>query len=168
MRLLESGCRPRLFFSNSNIDSAEEFERRLENLKIVSRHFGIDEPLADPYRHDEWLSHVSQLEGYGAFPEGGERCRRCFEWNLRRTAEAAQKLNAVFATTLTVSPHKRSPLIFEVGGGISPDFLPFDFKKRDGFLNSIRLAKELGLYRQSYCGCEFSKAAANKNTPSSS
>ena len=73
---------------------------------------------------------------------------------------------------LTVSPHKVSSMVFAAGedaawgvsakecGGsaaAAPKFLPVDFKKKDGFLRSTRRAEELGLYRQSYCGCEFSR-----------
>ena len=39
---------------------------------------------------------------------------------------------------------------------------PFNFKKNNGFLNSIKLSKELGLYRQDYCGCRLSKAERDR------
>ena len=68
-----------------------------------------------------------------------------------------------FATSLTISPHKRSALIFEIGTALDPArFLAVDFKKRDGFRRSVTLAKECGLYRQDYCGCEFSRRDAEK------
>ena len=71
----------------------------------------------------------------------------------------------IFTTSLTVSPHKVSATVFAAGRAAADAssgqarFLPVDFKKGDGFLLSIRRTKELGLYRQSYCGCEFSKMA---------
>ena len=69
-----------------------------------------------------------------------------------------------FATTLTVSPHKRADVLNEIGEEISSDktvkYLPSDFKKRGGYLKSIELSKEYGLYRQNYCGCVFSAANA--------
>jgi predicted adenine nucleotide alpha hydrolase (AANH) superfamily ATPase len=61
-----------------------------------------------------------------------------------------------FATTLTLSPHKVSRIIFEIGKQF-PRFVPIDFKKQGGFLRSIQLSEEYDLYRQSYCGCEFSQ-----------
>ena len=60
-----------------------------------------------------------------------------------------------FTTTLTVSPHKDSKLIFSIGGRYSR-FEAIDFKKNDGFLKSLRISKELNLYRQNFCGCEYS------------
>jgi hypothetical protein len=81
----------------------------------------------------------------------------CFEFSLRRTDQMAARLGiAAFATTLTLSPHKVSRIIFEVGAQFSR-FVPIDFKKKGGFLRSIELSEEYGLYRQTYCGCEFSK-----------
>ena len=80
----------------------------------------------------------------------------CFRFNLERTAEKARELGIEnFATTLTVSRFKNSAKIFHEGEGLS-GFCPMDFKKKDGFSRSIVLSKELGLYRQDYCGCEFS------------
>ena len=68
-----------------------------------------------------------------------------------------------FTTTLSVSPHKHTPTLFEVGRGLDPDrFLAIDFKKNDGFTHSLQLSAELGLYRQKYCGCEFSMRRLNK------
>ena len=88
--------------------------------------------------------------------EHGERCTLCFDYNLKRTAEKARELGFdYFTTTLTVSRFKKSSVIFAVGSEF-PGFVEIDFKKKDGFSKSIRLSKELGLYRQDYCGCEFS------------
>jgi len=99
------------------------------------------------------LEHVRHLENE---PEKGARCAKCFEYNLRHTAEIADRYGYdAFCTTLTLSPHKVSRIIFEIGGQF-PKFKPIDFKKKDGFLRSIQLSKEYGLYRQNYCGCEFS------------
>ncbi len=141
-----------LYFSNSNLNSRAEFERRLAAACTLS----AAENLAlevDPYDHEGWLAKTS---AWADEPEGGRRCRQCFEWALARAAQAADALNcAQFATSLTVSPHKSSALIFEIGG-IHPKFQPWNFKKRDGYLKGIRRAQALNLYRQNYCGCEFS------------
>jgi predicted adenine nucleotide alpha hydrolase (AANH) superfamily ATPase len=91
----------------------------------------------------------------------------CFTYNLSRAARYAIKNGfTAFTTTLTVSPHKNSEQIFCVGDmlaevassqGTPLTFEHYNFKKQNGFLNSVRFAKEYGLYRQSYCGCCYSK-----------
>ena len=144
-----------LFYSNSNLDSAEEFERRLEFVKYLAEHFGAD-VVVDPYDHESWLKAV---EGFEDAPEGGDRCRRCFEYNLSRTAALAEERGENFATTLTVSPRKSSRILFEVGGKWE-HFEAIDFKKKNGYLIGRNFAKEHGFYRQNYCGCEFSRRDA--------
>lgn len=150
-RLLAEGRQVRLFYSNGNIATREEFDRRLESVKILARHFGV-ELETDEYDHAAYLAAVAGLEDE---PERGARCAKCFAFNLGRTARRAAELGFAFATTLTVSPHKDAAAIFAAGGAY-PNFEAIDFKKRDGFLRSNRIARELGFYRQNFCGCEFS------------
>ena len=157
-RLLAEGRKVRLFYSNGNLASREEFDKRLDSVKLLARHFGVDLEV-DPYDHAAYLAAVSGLEDA---PERGARCARCFGFNLGRTARRAAELGMDFSTTLTVSPHKSSAMIFAAGGAY-PHFEAIDFKKRDGFLNSNRIARELGFYRQQFCGCEFSLRAALSN-----
>ena len=100
--------------------------------------------------------------GYSNEPEGGLRCTECFRLRMERTAQVAARTgNPIFGTTLTVSPHKNYPLISALGTEIAAlygiEFLDVDFKKKNGFQRSIELSKEYGLYRQNYCGCEYSK-----------
>ena len=156
------GRSPVVFFSNSNLDSREEYEKRLAAARRLAEAEGV-RLVADPYDPASWERAVAGLE---AEPEGGARCDRCFRHNLGRAAAKAAELGfEAFSTTLTVSPHKSSPRVFAAGreaaaarpGG--PAFEARDFKKRDGFLDSVRLAKAYGLYRQDYCGCRFSRAA---------
>jgi hypothetical protein len=105
------------------------------------------------YDHDAWLA---QIKGFEHEPERGARCAKCFDFSLRRTAQMAKRLNIPeFTTTLTISPYKSSKMIFEVGSKYA-GFSPIDFKKRNGFLRSSQISREMHLYRQSYCGCEFS------------
>ncbi|MGN0852364.1 MAG: epoxyqueuosine reductase QueH [Kiritimatiellia bacterium] len=159
-----------LFFSNSNVDTAAEFEKRLEQVRRLAAADGV-EVVVDAYDHADWLEKVAS--GFEHEPEKGARCARCFRYNLARAAAyAAARGCDAFTTSLTVSPHKASRVVFAAGrdaawtvaaapcGGSAaagPAFLEVDFKKKDGFLRSLRRAKELGLYRQSYCGCEFSR-----------
>ncbi len=153
--LTETSGMVQLYFSNSNLDTAEEFARRLAAVEQLAGHYRL--PLAvDPYDHADWLETACR---WSDCPEGGERCRHCFRRVLTRSAGAMTQYGCdAFTTTLTVSPHKHAPTIFALGGEF-PGFEAWDFKKRDGFRRSLELARELGFYRQSYCGCEFSRSA---------
>ena len=151
-RLIEDGYAPVLFFSNSNIFPYSEFQKRYENLVIVAQRHSL-EVILDSYDHQEWLDWVKGLENE---KEHGLRCSRCFRFNLLRAEKKAKELSIEsFCTTLTVSRFKKSATIFSEGEDLE-GFEKIDFKKRDGFTRSVILAKELGLYRQGYCGCEFS------------
>ena len=92
--------------------------------------------------------------------ERGERCTRCFELRLRAAAEHAKANNFDhFATTLTASPHKNVELINQIGARYE-NYLPTDF--RPLFKKSVELSKKLGLYRQNYCGCRFSRLTSSR------
>lgn len=164
-RLRREGRRPTIFFSNANIAPDVEYARRLDSARKLADAMGVEFVEDDGVTHGEWLEKVAK--GYESEPEGGERCRRCFAFNLARAAAFASANGFdEFTTSLTVSPHKRSATVFEAGraaaageGGAAA-FAEFDFKKADGFLRSIALAREFGLYRQTWCGCEFSRRGA--------
>lgn len=148
-RLKERGEKGILFYSNSNLDSREEFERRLACVRQLAESEQM-ELVVDEYDHESWLQAV---KGFENEPEQGERCRHCFRFSLSRTAQFADGEN--FCTTLTVSPRKRSKVIFDIGSEWD-NFVPEDFKKRDGYRRSCEIARQSGFYRQNYCGCEFS------------
>ncbi len=151
-RLLLENREVTLFFSNSNIFPEEEFQKRLYYAEKLASHYGI-RLVRDNYEHERWLSAVKGLENE---PEKGMRCSACFRFSLENTARKAYELGiGEFTTTLTISPHKDSKQVFDAGKGME-GFSEHDFKKRDGFRRSLELSKELGLYRQEYCGCEFS------------
>ena len=160
-----------MLFANSNIDTREEFEKRLREAEKLAAVDGV-KIVALPYDHEEWLREVAA--GYEHEPEKGARCARCFRYNLTKAAEYAKAHGFdEFTTSLTVSPHKVSPVIFteavraeeSVTGvrnnpwnsDVKPHFASWDFKKGGGYDRSVKRALELGLYRQDYCGCEFSK-----------
>ena len=152
-RLADDGHEVTMLFANSNIDTREEFEKRKAEAEKLARHDGV-RFASLPYDHEEWLREVAA--GYENEPEKGARCARCFRYNLAKAAEFA-RANGIesFTTSLTVSPHKVSSMIFAALD--DPAFLKMDFKKKEGFKLSVKRAEELGLYRQNYCGCEFSK-----------
>ena len=164
-----------MLFANSNIDTREEFERRLRSAEKLAAVDGV-EIVALPYDHGEWLREVAA--GYEHEPEKGERCARCFRYNLRKAAEYARAHGFdSFTTSLTVSPHKVSAMVFAAAcdaeaavtgvrnnpwdSSAKPHFAACDFKAHGGYDYSVKRAMELGLYRQSYCGCEFSKLRWN-------
>ena len=104
---------------------------------------------------------ISTVNGLENEPEGGKRCEKCFWLRLRKTAVLAKEKGFdEFATTLSVSPHKNAQLINEIGLYLQEEYgvkyLVSDFKKQDGYLKSINLSKKYNLYRQNYCGCEYS------------
>lgn len=147
-----------VFYFNPNTEPFEEYEKRKAEQQKVCGHFDV--PFLDfDYDNQGWHDFVSGLESE---KEGGKRCEKCFFFRLKKTAEFAKEHDFdVFATTLSVSPHKNTLIVNSVGGEISKvediDFLAESFKKKDGYLRSIDLSKELNLYRQNYCGCLFSK-----------
>lgn len=146
------------FWHNPNIQPKQEHDRRLENARIVTRHFDLD-LIVGPRDEGAWLDAVAGLEDE---PEGGKRCDVCFNYRLRRTArEAAKRGIDYFTTTLTVSPYKGADRINTIGTRIAQtepvEFLERNFKKRAGFQRSVELSRQLDLYRQNYCGCLFSR-----------
>ncbi|UCB47466.1 MAG: epoxyqueuosine reductase QueH [Spirochaetota bacterium] len=156
--LLEAGYEVTLFYSNSNIFPEEEYRRRLGFVHWLGDKSGID-VIEDSYNHLSWLKAIKGLENE---PEKGKRCIKCFDYNLKQTAVISHKLRIpYFTTTLTLSPHKISKYIFEVGKKY-PGYISFDFKKGDGIKRSHLLCKEYDIYRQNYCGCEFSLEQRHK------
>lgn len=145
-----------MFFSNANIAPDAECDKRFEAAQTLAEATGTEIVRDTETTHAEWLEEVAR--GFEQEPEGGARCRRCFEFNLTRAAKFAHEHGFdQFTTSLTVSPHKRSTTVFEAGRAAGGDaFAEENFKKRDGFKRSLELSEQYGLYRQSYCGCEFS------------
>ncbi|MDO5022202.1 MAG: epoxyqueuosine reductase QueH [Eubacteriales bacterium] len=151
-----------VYFYNPNMDTEDEFNRRAKEAERFITKSGLaEECVIIPYRHEEYLSKINGLESE---PEGGGRCERCFRLRLENAARYAKEHGFLwFTTTLTISPHKNADLLNELGKEIAEtygvNYLESDFKKRNGYLRSIELAKEYELYRQDYCGCEFSLRA---------
>lgn len=151
-----------VLYFNPNIYPAEEYEHRLgEQRRIIS---------LLPTEHSVKFLEANMTTSNSSKPqramsrrrEGRSRCEKCFYLRLERTALEAKKHGFdYFTTTLSVSPHKNSQLLNRIGEEMGEKYgvrhLPADFKKREGYKRSIELSKQYGLYRQDYCGCEFSK-----------
>lgn len=154
--LKEMGYVPTVYFCNPNLDSIEEFNRRLGAQEIICKYHNVD-LIVEPYNENIFLENTRGLE---LEPEKGKRCVECITLRLKATACKAKELGInKITTSLVISPHKNFTLISELGRKIAKDleYISIDFKKKDGFLKTNNLSKELGLYRQNYCGCRFSK-----------
>ena len=146
------------FFYNPNVHPREEIRKRLRAT--------LDLQEKDPFPlvvgtggEEAWEDAVRGMEGE---PERGRRCEACVRLRLRETARKAAGLGMpAFGTVLTVSPKKDAAMVNRVGreegerAGIR--FVEADLKKGDGYLKSVRASKEMGLYRQRYCGCRYSE-----------
>lgn len=153
-----------VFYCNPCIAPEEEYLHRLEEQKRLLREMPFDPSvslLSDPYDHDAFLQAVVGLEGEA---EGGARCTVCFRQRMERTAQTA-KIQGFdyFASTLTVSPHKNAERLNQIGRELETQYgvsyLVSDFKKKEGYKRSILLSRQYELYRQEYCGCEFSASS---------
>jgi len=141
-------------FYNPNIYPADEYELRLNAARTIAQQMRF--PLDDiPYDPSEWLNKTNSLQHE---PEGGKRCAECFRIRLKKTYLYMIDHDCdVFATTLTVSPHKSPEVVNNIGWEIGDNrFMARDFKKKDGFKKAIQLAKNYDIYRQNYCGCVYS------------
>ena len=148
-----------VYYYNPNIYPQEEFIKRQNTQKEFLQKYNPEIKLIE----GDWDNafYEDYIKGFEGCKEGGERCKLCFELRLENVANLAKNQNYdLFATTLTVSPHKNAKLINEIGKNIEQkigvEYLPSDFKKQDGYLQSIKLSKEYNLYRQNYCGCKYS------------
>lgn len=153
-----------VYFYNPNItDRAEYGKRRAELETFLARAYGGSvKLLCEPLNASEFYAAV---KGFESVKEGGERCFRCYKLRLEKTAEtASEKGFDYFTTTLSVSPYKNAAKLNEIGAASAEKYgvkyLFSDFKKGGGYLKSVELSTEYGLYRQDYCGCEFSKTEA--------
>ena len=146
-----------VLYYNPNTWPEAEFLKRLDALQTTVSVHSL--PILTPeYRHVEFLGAARGLE---AEPEGGGRCEKCWLLRLRYTAQyAAEHGYEWFGSTLTVGPTKDAKRINPMGEALEKEYgiryLRANFKKAGGYLRSLELSRELGLYRQNYCGCEFS------------
>ena len=154
--LKEMGYEVIVYYYNPNIYPESEYQKRLEAQRTLCSHLGV-ELIEGEYNPEEFYIAA---KGFENEPEKGARCDKCFALRLSKTAELAKNLGIQeFTTSIVISPHKNYQKLTEIGEKIAKKenliYKAIDFKKRDGFLKSNKLAKELNLYRQHYCGCKF-------------
>ena len=154
-----------VFFYNPNIAPAEEYLHRAAEVRRLIKALNPKHPIHFLEGEDQRKRFYDAARGLEDAPEGGARCEKCFRLRLFETARTAKEQDFDwFTTTLTISPLKNAALLNEIGAEAGDyygiPFLPSDFKKRGGYQRSIELSREYGLYRQNFCGCIFSKKAA--------
>lgn len=150
-----------LLWYNPNLFPHEEFDRRFRAQTEIIERMGLADCvsiLAEPWKSEDYYARIKGLENE---PEGGKRCEACFRLRLMECARLCKHYGFdYFCSTLTVSRHKDAELINtlgeELGRAMGVSWLPSDFKKRDGENRSVELSEKHGIYRQLYCGCEFS------------
>lgn len=156
-----------IYYYNPNIYPKKEYERRLSELETflgkVDAYKAAIPLVKTIYQEEDYFDAVKIKENpeLAKEAEKGERCRRCYEFRMKKAYEYAVNNNFdYYCTTLSISPFKDSEKINVIGKQLEIEgktkWLPSDFKKNAGFLRSLELSKEYGLYRQQYCGCVYS------------
>lgn len=140
------------WFYNHNIHPFQEYERRRDAACRMAELEGLELLVRDDYRLEEFLANVA------AEPEG--RCGYCYASRLEAVAVAAREGGFdAFSSSLFYSRYQNHELMRQAAEAAAARhgvaFLYRDF--RPGWQEGIRRSKELGLYRQQYCGCIYSE-----------
>lgn len=156
-----------LFFYNPNIFPAEEYTHRVNELKRLVSEMGLNIPVLEAENDTE--SFYALARGRENVREGGARCFDCYRLRLEKTAQLAKEKGFdYFTTTLSISPLKNAQKLREIGLELEGEHgvknLPSDFKKKEGYKRSIELSRKYNLYRQDYCGCEYSVRAKQQSS----
>lgn len=151
-----------VFYYNPNISYEEEYKKRVKEEIRFIKEFKTKYPVEFIEGDYETEKFYEMAKGLENCPEGGERCFKCYELRLRKTAVLAKEKHFdYFTTTLSISPLKSSVKLNEIGLKLQEEYgVPYllsDFKKKNGYKRSIELSKEYNLYRQNFCGCVYSR-----------
>lgn len=161
-RLQEIGYEVIGYFYNPNIYPVKEYYQRLTFVQRICQLWAIPLEIGNY----DWDRFNTAIRGLEKEKEGGKRCLVCYHTRLQATAQKAKAIGInTFASTLTISPHKRADVINPIGKAIGEElklkFYEADWKKKDGFKQSLAFSKELNIYRQNYCGCKYSQKKIN-------
>jgi predicted adenine nucleotide alpha hydrolase (AANH) superfamily ATPase len=151
-----------IFFYNPNIYPLEEYSRRVTEQKGLITSLKVKNQINFIEGRYDTENFYNLSRGLEEEREGGERCFKCYELRLKEAAVIAKEQGYdYFTTTLSISPHKNSQILNQIGKNLSEEYdvkyLYSDFKKKEGYKRSIELSSQYNLYRQDYCGCVFSK-----------
>lgn len=166
LRILKDYFNITIFYSNDNIYPKEEYDKRLEEIKRFAKEISSDiKVINDPYNDKDFYDAIKGYENLG---ERSYRCYLCYKLRLEKSVKKAKELGFdYFTTTLSISPYKNSDWLNEIGYELEKEYglkyLYSNFKKEEGYKDSIELSKKYNLYRQDYCGCVFSLNERNKN-----
>lgn len=146
------------FFYNPNIHPEEEYSKRLNEITAWTQKTGIP-IIVQKDDTERWFELIKGLENE---PERGKRCTLCYRMRLEKTAIVAKEKGFdCFTTTLSISPHKNAAVINLIGNEVAAQFavqfIEANFKKKNGFKQSVELSKKYNFYRQDYCGCIYSQ-----------
>ena len=150
-----------IFYYNPNIFPESEYTKRILEQQMLIQSMKMKHPVSFLAGNYERARFYEIARGLEHLKEGGERCFKCYELRLEEAARIAKEIEYdYFTTTLSISPMKNAEKLNEIGSKLGErygvEYLQSDFKKKNGYKRSIELSKEYGLYRQDYCGCEFS------------
>lgn len=151
-----------IFYYNPNISPETEYKKRVKEQIRLIQSLDVKYPISFVEGTYEPEKFYEMAKGLEEVKEGGIRCFACYKMRQREAAYYAKEHGFdYFTTTLSVSPHKNAQKLNEIGLWLQEEvgvaYLVSDFKKKGGYLQSIELSKKYDLYRQDYCGCEFSK-----------
>ncbi len=151
-----------VFYFNPNITDPDEYRRRVLEQKRLLARMPVQRPVAFMEGAYEPRRFYEMARGMENLPEGGPRCKKCFQMRLSQAADTGEKNGFDYVTTtLSISPLKNAGVLNAIGeeetAGKQICWLPSDFKKKDGYRRSVALSREYGLYRQDYCGCQYSR-----------
>ena len=151
-----------ILYYNPNITDKDEYEKRVEEVNKLISLLKTKYPVKLIEGRYDPKEFFDMAKGMEDLPERSERCYKCYSLRLEETAKVADELGFdYFATSLTLSPYKKTDWLNEIGESLNNKYkctyLYSDFKKKNGYKRSIELSKEFDLYRQDYCGCVYSK-----------
>lgn len=161
LEYLSNYFRITVLYYNPNIYPESEYSKRIVEQQTLIRAMHTKYPVQFIVGSYEKEKFYAMAKGLEEVKEGGVRCFKCYELRLREAAEIAKAGGyEYFTTTLSISPLKNAAKLNEIGLKLAEEYgvayLTSDFKKKNGYKRSVELSAQYGLYRQDYCGCEFS------------
>lgn len=156
------------YYYNPNISPESEYDLRADELLRLAAELPLPSKISTLIAPYDPAPFETIARGREDMPEGGARCYECYKLRLEETARKALEGGYdYFCTTLSVSPYKKADWLNKLGEELSEKYgvayLYSDFKKKNGYRRSCDLSREYSLYRQAFCGCEYSKKEAERS-----